>query len=68
MEIRPERKTSISVKNMILFSRKRSGRSMADKLAAEIVAAYNEEGGAYKKKEDTHRMAEANRAFAHFRF
>jgi small subunit ribosomal protein S7 len=53
---------------MILFSRKRSGKSMADKLSAEIVAAFNEEGGAYKKKEDTHRMAEANRAFAHFRF
>lgn len=68
MEIRPERKVSISVKNLILFARKRSGRSMADKLAAEIVAAYNEEGGAYKKKEDVHRMAEANRAFAHFRF
>jgi ribosomal protein S7, bacterial/organelle len=68
MEIRAERKTSISVKNLILFSRKRSGRSMAEKLAAEIVAAYNEEGGAFKKKEDTHRMAEANRAFAHFRF
>jgi small subunit ribosomal protein S7 len=68
MEIRPERKVSISVKNLILYARKRSGRSMADKLAAEIVAAYNEEGGAYKKKEDVHRMAEANRAFAHFRF
>jgi len=68
MEIRPERKTSISVKNLILYSRKRSGRSMAEKLAGEIVAAYNEEGGAFKKKEDTHRMAEANRAFAHFRF
>ncbi|MDD2303176.1 MAG: 30S ribosomal protein S7 [Prolixibacteraceae bacterium] len=68
MEIRAERKTSISVKNMILYSRKRSGRSMAEKLAGEIVAAYNEEGGAFKKKEDTHRMAEANRAFAHFRF
>lgn len=68
MEIRPERKTAISIKNMILFARKRSGRSMSDKLAAEIVAGYNEEGGAYKKKEDTHRMAEANRAFAHFRF
>ena len=68
MEIRPERKTAISMKNMILFARKRSGKSMADKLSAEIVAAYNEEGGAYKKKEDTHRMAEANRAFAHFRF
>jgi small subunit ribosomal protein S7 len=68
MEIRPERKVSISIKNMILFARKRSGKSMADKLAAEIVAAFNEEGGAFKKKEDTHRMAEANRAFAHFRF
>jgi len=68
MEIRAERKVSISVKNLILYARKRSGRSMADKLAAEIVAAYNEEGGAYKKKEDVHRMAEANRAFAHFRF
>ncbi|RKD91213.1 30S ribosomal protein S7 [Mangrovibacterium diazotrophicum] len=68
MEIRPERKVSISIKNLILFARKRSGKSMADKLAAEIQAAYNEEGGAFKKKEETHRMAEANRAFAHFRF
>ena len=68
MEIRPERKVAVSIKNLILFARKRSGKSMADKLAAEIQAAYNNEGGAYKKKEDTHRMAEANRAFAHFRF
>ena len=68
MEIRPERKISISIKNLILYSRKRSGKSMAEKLAAEIQAAFNEEGGAYKKKEETHRMAEANRAFAHFRF
>jgi small subunit ribosomal protein S7 len=68
MEIRNERKRSISIKNMILYSRKRSGRSMSEKLAAEIVAAYNEEGAAFKKKEDTHRMAEANKAFAHFRF
>ena len=68
MEIRPERKVSVSIKNLILFARKRSGKSMADKMAAEIVAAFNEEGGAFKKKEDTHRMAEANRAFAHFRF
>jgi small subunit ribosomal protein S7 len=68
MEIRPERKTAISIKNMILFARKRSGKSMADKLSAEIIAAFNEEGAAFKKKEDTHRMAEANRAFAHFRF
>ncbi len=68
MEIRPERKISISIKNLISFARKRSGKSMADKLAAEIQAAFNEEGGAFKKKEETHRMAEANRAFAHFRF
>ena len=67
-EIRPERKESISMKNMILFARKRGGKSMAEKLAAEIADAYNNQGGAYKRKEDMHRMAEANRAFAHFRF
>jgi small subunit ribosomal protein S7 len=68
MEVRNERKTSIAMKNMILFSRKRPGKSMAEKLAAETIAAYNNEGAAYKKKEDMHRMAEANKAFAHFRF
>ena len=68
MEVRADRKTSIAMKNLILFSRKRPGKSMSERLAAEIVAAYNEEGGAYKKKEETHRMAEANKAFAHFRF
>jgi small subunit ribosomal protein S7 len=68
MEIRPDRKISIGNKNLIEFSRKRSGRSMSEKLAAEILAAFHEEGGAFKRKEDTHRMAEANRAFAHFRF
>ena len=67
-EIRPDRKESISMKNMIIFSRKRSGHSMAEKLAAEILDAYNNQGGAFKRKEDMHRMAEANRAFAHFRF
>ena len=67
-EIRPERKESISMKNMILFARKRGGKSMAEKLAAEIMDAYNNQGGAFKRKEDMHRMAEANRAFAHFRF
>ena len=67
-EIRPDRKESISMKNMILFARKRGGKSMADKLAAEIIDAFNEQGGAFKRKEDMHRMAEANRAFAHFRF
>ena len=67
-EIRPDRKESISMKNMISFARKRGGKTMADKLAAEIMDAYNEQGGAFKRKEDMHRMAEANRAFAHFRF
>ena len=68
MEIRSDRKVSISMKNMISFARKRTGHSMAERLAAELMAAYKLEGGAYKKKEDTHRMAEANKAFAHFRF
>ena len=67
-EIRPDRKESVAMKNMINFARKRSGKSMSDKLAAEIMDAYNEQGGAFKRKEDMHRMAEANRAFAHFRF
>ena len=67
-EIRPNRKESICMKNMIQYARKRGGKTMADKLAAEIMDAYNEQGGAFKRKEDMHRMAEANRAFAHFRF
>ncbi|MBR5825216.1 MAG: 30S ribosomal protein S7 [Paludibacteraceae bacterium] len=67
-EIRPDRKESISMKNLILYARKRAGRSMADKLAAEIVDGFNNQGGAFKRKEEIHRMAEANRAFAHFRF
>ena len=67
-EIRADRKESISMKNMIAFARKRSGKSMADKLSAEIMDAFNNQGGAFKRKEDMHRMAEANRAFAHFRF
>jgi small subunit ribosomal protein S7 len=68
MEVRPDRKISLSMKNLILYSRKRSGKGMSEKLAAEIVAAFNEEGAAFKKKEDMHKMAEANKAFAHFRF
>lgn len=68
MEIRPDRKVSVAMKHMILFARKRAGKSMSEKLAAETIAAYHNEGGAYKRKEDTHRMAEANKAFAHFRF
>ena len=66
-EIRPDRKESVSMKNMIGYARKRSGKSMADKLAAEIMDAFNNQGGAFKRKEDMHRMAEANRAFGHFR-
>ncbi|HLX92017.1 MAG TPA: 30S ribosomal protein S7 [Puia sp.] len=66
-EVRPDRKISLSMKWLIKYSRERNGRSMADKLANEIVAASKGEGGAFKKKEDTHRMAEANKAFAHFR-
>ena len=68
MEVRPERKISLSMKNRVLYSRKRSGKGMSEKLAAEIMAAFNEEGAAFKKKEDMHKMAEANKAFAHFRF
>ena len=67
-EIRPDRKETISMKNMILYARKRSGKNMAEKLSAEIADAFNEQGGAFKRREDMHRMAEANRAFAHFRF
>jgi small subunit ribosomal protein S7 len=68
MEVNPRRKTSISIKNMIKYARQRSGKNMAEKLSQEIMAAFNEEGGAFKKKEETHRMADANKAFAHFRF
>ena len=67
-EVRPERKISLSMKNLVLYSCKRAGKSMAEKLSAEIMAAYNQEGAAFKRKEEMHRMAEANKAFAHFRF
>ncbi len=66
--IRDSRKLSMAMKWLIDFSRKRNEKSMAERLAAEIIAASKEEGSAFKKKEDTHRMAEANKAFAHFRF
>ncbi|MCF8340818.1 MAG: 30S ribosomal protein S7 [Chitinophagaceae bacterium] len=66
-EVRQDRKISLSIKWLIRFSRDRNGRSMADKLSNEIIAASKGEGGAFKKKEDTHKMAEANKAFAHFR-
>ena len=66
-EVRADRKISLSIKWLIRYSRERNGRSMSEKLANEIIAASKGEGGAFKKKEDTHRMAEANKAFAHFR-
>ena len=66
-EVRADRKTSLSIKWMIRYSRERNGRTMADKLANEIVAASKGEGASFKKKEDIHRMAEANKAFAHFK-
>lgn len=68
IEVRQERKVSLAMKNMIKFARQRSGRTMSEKLAAEIVGAYKLEGGAFKRKEDMHRMAEANKAFAHYRW
>ena len=67
-EIRPDRKQSVGMKNLINFARKRHEKSMSQKLAGEIMAAYKEEGAAFKRKEDIHRMAEANKAFSHFRF
>lgn len=66
-EIRAKRKLSIGMKWVIKFSRQRSGKGMAERLASELIAASKGEGGAVKRKEDTHRMAESNRAFAHFR-
>ncbi len=67
-EIRPDRKMSIGMKNLILYARKRGDKGMAAKLANEIIAASKGEGSAYKRKEEIHRMADANKAFAHFRF
>lgn len=66
-EVRPDRKISLSMKWLIRYARDRNGKSMADKLAGEIIAASKGEGAAFKKKEDTHRMADANKAFSHFR-
>ena len=68
MQIRPDRKISTAMKWLISFARKRNEKSMAQKLAAEILAASKEEGAAVKKRVDTHKMAEANKAFSHFRF
>ena len=68
MQIRPDRKSSMAMKWMILYARRRNEKSMAGKLASEILAAAKEEGAAVKKRMDTHKMAEANKAFSHFRF
>ena len=68
IEIRPERRQTLAIRWIVANARKRSDRLMCDKLAAELMDAYNGTGGAVKKKEDTHRMAEANKAFAHFRW
>lgn len=68
MQIRPDRKISTAMKWLISYSRRRNEKSMAQKLAAEILAAAKEEGAAVKKRVDTHKMAEANKAFSHFRF
>ncbi len=68
IEIRPERRQTLGIRWLVINTRKRSERGMANKLAAELMDAYNNAGGTVKKKEDTHRMAEANKAFAHFKF
>jgi small subunit ribosomal protein S7 len=68
IEVRPSRRNALGMRWLLNYARKRNGKTMADKLAAEILAAANNEGAAVKKKEDTHKMAEANKAFSHFRF
>ncbi|MBU8934756.1 MAG: 30S ribosomal protein S7 [candidate division Zixibacteria bacterium] len=68
VEVRPERRTALAIRWLIAFAKARSGNSMAEKLGAEFLAAANNEGASIKKKEDTHKMAEANKAFAHFRW
>lgn len=67
-EVRPERRTALAIKWILTYSRQKSGKSMAEKLASELMSAANNEGSSVKKKEDVHRMAEANKAFAHFRW
>ena len=68
VEVRPERRTALAIRWLIGFARERNEKTMSDRLAAEILACYRNEGSTIKKKEDTHRMAEANRAFAHYRW
>ena len=67
MEVRPRRRQALGMRWLISYARQRKAKTMADRLAAELIAAANKEGGAVKKREDSHRMAEANKAFAHFR-
>ena len=68
LEIRAERRQTLGLRWLVTYARKRNEKTMAEKLAGEIIDATNQNGGAYKKKEDTHRMAEANKAFAHYKF
>ena len=68
VEVRPERRQTLAIRWLVNYARQRSGKSMQEKLAAEILDAYNNTGGAVKKREDTHKMAEANKAFAHYRW
>jgi small subunit ribosomal protein S7 len=68
VEVRPERRTALAIKWLVTYSRTRSEKTMADRLAAELMAAARGEGSTVKKKDDTHRMAEANKAFAHYRW
>ena len=68
LEIRPERRQTLGLRWLVTYARKRNEKTMAEKLAGEIIDAVNGNGGAFKKKEDTHKMAEANKAFAHYRF
>ncbi len=68
IEVRPDRRQALGIRWLVMFARKRNGHSMREKLAAELMDAANNTGGAVKKKEDTHKMAEANRAFAHYRW
>lgn len=68
LEIRPDRRQTLGIRWLVLFARKRGDRTMKERLAGELMDAYNNAGGAFKKKEDTHRMAEANKAYAHYRY
>ena len=68
LEIRAERRQTLGLRWLVLYARKRNEKTMAEKLAGEIIDATNQNGGAFKKKEETHRMAEANKAFAHYKF